>query len=150
MKIIIAILISLITSTAFAQQMMITESVGNIAVKKDSRLDVLAAKQAEINKKAVFLNTTHANGFRIQVINSSNRDEANTVKAEMLRRFPEQKTYLLYKAPNFKVRVGNFLSQREAEPIRKMIAALYPTRSIYLIAERVEFRPIDEESFDIE
>ena len=150
MKIIIAILISLITTTAFAQQMMITESVGNIAVKKDSRLDVLAAKQAEINKKAVFLNTTHANGFRIQVINSSNRDEANTVKAEMLRRFPEQKTYLLYKAPNFKVRVGNFLSQREAEPIRKMIAALYPTRSIYLIAERVEFRPIDEESFDIE
>ena len=150
MKIIIAILISLITSTAFAQQMMITETVGNIAVKKDSRLDVLAAKQAEINKKAVFLNTTHANGFRIQVINSSNRDEANTIKAEMLRRFPEQKTYLLYKAPNFKVRVGNFLSQREAEPIRKMIAALYPTRSIYLIAERVEFRPIDEESFDIE
>ena len=75
MKIIIAILISLITSTAFAQQMMITESVGNIAVKKDSRLDVLAAKQAEINKKAVFLNITHANGFRIQVINSSNRDE---------------------------------------------------------------------------
>lgn len=150
MKIIIAILISLITSTAFAQQMMITESVGNIAVKKDSRLDVLAAKQAEINKKAVFLNITHANGFRIQVINSSNRDEANTVKAEMLRRFPEQKTYLLYKAPNFKVRVGNFLTQREAEPIRKMIAALYPTRSIYLIAERVEFRPIDEESFDIE
>ena len=96
MKIIIAILISLITSTAFAQQMMITESVGNIAVKKDSRLDVLSAKQAEINKKAVFLNTTHANGFRILVINSSNRDEANTIKDEMLRRFPEQKTYLLY------------------------------------------------------
>lgn len=150
MKIIIVILISLITSTAFTQQMMITDSVGNIAVRKDIRLDVLAAKQAEINKKAVFLNTTHANGYRIQVINSSNRDEANTVKAEMLRRFPEQKTYLLYKAPNFKVRVGNFLTQREAEPIRKMIAALYPGRSIYLIAERVEFRPIDEESFDIE
>lgn len=150
MKIIIVILISLITSTAFTQQMMITDSVGNIAVRKDIRLDVLAAKQAEINKKAVFLNITHANGYRIQVINSSNRDEANSIKAEMLRRFPEQKTYLLYKAPNFKVRVGNFLTQREAEPIRKMIAALYPGRSIYLIAERVEFRPIDEESFDIE
>jgi hypothetical protein len=150
MKIIIAILISLITSTAFTQQMMITDSVGNIAIRKDIRLDVLAAKQAEINKKAVFLNITHANGFRIQVINSSNRDEANTIKAEMLRRFPEQKTYLLYKAPNFKVRVGNFLTQREAESTRKMIAALYPNRSIYLIADRVEFRPIDEESFDIE
>lgn len=150
MKIIITILISVITTTAFAQQMMISESVGNISIKKDIRLDVLAAKQAEINKKAAFMNITHANGFRIQVINSSNRDEANAIKAEMLRRFPEQKTYLLYKSPNFKVRVGNFLTQREAEPIRKMIAALYPGRSIYLIAERVEFRPTDEDSFDIE
>lgn len=150
MKITIAILISLTTTTAFTQQMMATDSVGSISVRKDIRLDVLAAKQAEINKKAVLMNITHANGYRIQVINSSNRDEANAIKAEMLRRFPEQKTYLLYKAPNFKVRVGNFLTQREAEPTRKMIAALYPNRSIYLIADRVEFRPIDEESFDIE
>lgn len=150
MKIILAILVYLSATSAFAQQMMITDSVGSITVRKDIRLDVLASKQSEINKKAVLMNITHASGYRIQVINSPNRDEANTVKAEMLRRFPEQKTYLLYKSPNFKVRVGNFLTQREAEPIRKMIAALYPNRSIYLIADRVEFRPIDEESFDIE
>ena len=150
MKIIIALLFSLTTLAAASQQMMITDSIGSIAVRKDIRLDVLAAKQAEINKKAVLMNITHASGYRIQIINTQSRDEANTIKAEMLRRFPEQKTYLLYKSPNFKVRVGNFLTQREAEPIRKMIAALYPNRSIYLIADRVEFRPIDEESFDIE
>ena len=150
MKIVIAILISVITTNAFTQQMMITDSIGSIAVRKDIRLDVLAAKQAEINKKAVMMNTTHASGYRIQVINTQSRDEANAIKADMLRRFPEQKTYLLYKSPNFRVRVGNFLTQREAEPIRKMVAALYPNRSIYLISDRVEFRPIDEESFDIE
>ncbi len=150
MKIIIALLFSVTTLAAASQQMMITDSIGSIAVRKDIRLDVLAAKQAEINKKAVLMNITHASGYRIQIINTQSRDEANTIKAEMLRRFPEQKTYLLYKSPNFKVRVGNFLTQREAEPIRKMIAALYPNRSIYLIADRVEFRPIDEESFDIE
>lgn len=150
MKIIIALLFSVTTLAAASQQMMITDSIGSIAVRKDIRLDVLAAKQAEINKKAVLMNITHASGYRIQIINTQSRDEANTIKAEMLRRFPEQKTYLLYKSPNFKVRVGNFLTQREAEPFRKMIAALYPNRSIYLIADRVEFRPIDEESFDIE
>ncbi len=150
MKIIIALLFSVTTLAAASQQMMITDSIGSIAVRKDIRLDVLAAKQAEINKKAVLMNITHASGYRIQIINTQSRDEANTIKAEMLRRFPEQKTYLLYKSPNFKVRVGNFLTQREAEPIRKMVAALYPNRSIYLIADRVEFRPIDEESFDIE
>lgn len=150
MKIIIVFMFSLTTQVVFSQQMMITDSIGSIAVKKDIRLDVLSAKQAEINRKAALMNITHASGYRIQVINTQSRDEANTVKAEMLRRFPEQKTYLLYKAPNFKVRLGNFLTQREAEPIRKMVAALYNNRSIYLIADRVEFRPIDEESFDIE
>ena len=150
MKIVIALLLSIVSVAGFSQQMMVTDSIGSVTVRKDIRLDILAEKQAEINRKAVMMNVTHASGYRIQVINTSSRDDANAVKAEMLRRFPEQKTYLLYKAPNFKVRVGNFLTQREAEPTRKMIAALYPNRSIYLIAERVEFRPIDEESFDIE
>ena len=150
MKIVIALLLSIVSVAGFSQQMMVTDSIGSVTVRKDIRLDILAEKQAEINRKAVMMNVTHASGYRIQVINTSSRDDANAVKAEMLRRFPEQKTYLLYKAPNFKVRVGNFLTQREAEPTRKMIAALYPNRSIYLIADRVEFRPIDEESFDIE
>ncbi|MCY7420855.1 MAG: SPOR domain-containing protein [Chitinophagaceae bacterium] len=150
MKIIIALLFAMISFTGFSQQMMITDSIGSVTVRKDIRLDILAAKQAEINHKAVMMNITHASGYRIQVINTQSRDDANNVKTEMLRRFPEQKTYLLYKAPNFKVRVGNFLTQREAEPVRKMIAALYPARSIFLVSDRVEYRPIDEESYDIE
>ena len=94
---------------------------------------------------SLMMNITHASGYRIQVINTQNRDEANNVKAEMLRRFPEQKAYLLYKAPNFKVRVGNFLTRKDAEPTRKMIADLYPSRGIYLIADRVEYKPKEDE-----
>jgi hypothetical protein len=64
----------------------------------------------------------------------------------MLKRFPDQKAYLQYQAPNFRVRVGNFLTQRDANTLRKMISLLYPNRGIYVIPDMIEYRPpIDEE-----
>jgi hypothetical protein len=124
-------------------------SIGNIIVHKDPRFDILSEKQAEINQRArKYQGSGIRSGFRIQVINTQKRDEANAVRAEMLRRFPDQKAHLQYRAPNFRVRVGNFLSQKEARTIRDMIAALYPERGIYVVPDRIEYRPqIDEEDF---
>lgn len=125
----------------------VKEAHGSIVVTKDPRIDVLSAKQTEINKKAYLLErSSNYPGYRIQVINTNKRDEANAVKAEMLRRFPDQKVYLLYQAPFFRVRIGNFTSQKEGATLRKMIASLYPQRGIYFVADRVEIPiPEDEE-----
>jgi len=117
------------------------DSVSTVIVHKDSRFDTLAAMQAEINKKA-YLSTSHyVRGFRIQAANTQNRDEANAIKAELLRRFPDQKSYLLYQSPNFRVRIGNFLTQKDANPLRKMISALYPGKGIYIVPDIVEHTP---------
>ena len=133
----------------FAQSTMVKEQHGSVVVNKDPRLDVLSAKQAEINKKAVLIaRSSNYPGYRIQVINTNNRDEANTVKAEMLRRFPDQKVYLLYQAPNFRVRIGNFISQKEGATLQKMIAKLYPQRGIYFVSDRIEI-PLPEEGEEV-
>lgn len=147
MRFILFLLIVFISFNSGAQQQVYSDSIGSVVVRKDPRLDILSDKQSEINRRAMMRNITHARGYRIQVINTQNRDEANNVKAEMLRRFPEHKAYLLYKAPNFKVRVGNFLTQKDAESTRKMIAALYPSRGIYLVADMIEYKPKDDEDF---
>src|SRR5438128_807004 len=119
-----------ISTSCFSQTSpMVREVYGSVIVNKEPRLDMLSAKQAEINKKAVRLNSAgYYPGFRIQVANTQNRDEANAVKAEMLRRFPDQKSYLLYQAPYFRVRVGNFFTQKEGAALRKMIMKLYPNK----------------------
>jgi hypothetical protein len=142
------LIISLSISTSCFSQAtgMVREAYGSVIVNKDPRLDLLAAKQAEINKKAAILNRAgHYPGFRIQVANTQNRDEANTIKAEMLRRFPDQKTYLLYQAPYFRVRVGNFLSIKEGASLRKMIMALYPNKGIFFVRDTIEYTPPEEE-----
>lgn len=123
-----------------------TDSTGTVIVKKDMRMDILSAKQGEINKRASKLSSSgHYRGYRIQAYNGQSRDEANAVKAELLRRFPDQKAYLLYQAPNFRVRVGNFLTQREGNDLRKIVASLYPQRGIYIVPDLIEYTPPEDE-----
>src|SRR5215212_7486540 len=116
MRLILSSLTLLTTTFIFGQKQMGSffrdSTIVTVIVNKDPRLDILAAKQGEINKRtARLISNGQVRGYRIQVINTANRDEANQVKAEMLRRFPDEKAYLLYQAPNFRVRVGNFRKQ---------------------------------------
>jgi hypothetical protein len=144
---ILLVIFVLCSCTAIAQSGRLQrEFRGSVIVNKDPRLDVLASKQAEINRKAEKRSRSgYYPGFRIQVVNTQNRDEANIVKTEMLRRFPDQKVYFLYQAPNFKVRIGNFFTQKEGSALRKMIAALYPDRGIFFVADRIEYIEPEEE-----
>ncbi len=147
MKLLYLLVSVLICSAASAQEIGY-DTTETVIVHKDPRFDELAAKQAEINKRAFQSGPRRARGFRIQAINTQNRDEANAVKADLLRRFPDEKSYLLYQAPNFRVRIGNFLTQRDASQLRKMISALYPDRGIYVVPDVIEYTPPNSENDD--
>jgi hypothetical protein len=137
--IILLISISIICPFLAKSQGLVKDSFSSVIVNKDPRFDEMAAKQAEINKKSVQTGPRRAQGFRVQAANTQNRDEANAVKAELLSRFPNEKSYLLYQAPNFRVRIGNFLTQKEAFQLRKMISALYPKKGIYIVPDIIEY-----------
>lgn len=142
MKIILVIITVFILQKAYAQSPAFNkDTFSNVTVHKDSRFDEMAAKQAEINRRSLISGPHRANGFRIQAANTQNRDEANAVKAELLRRFPDEKCYLLYQAPNFRVRIGNFLTQKDAFQLRKMISALYPQKGIYIVPDIIDYTP---------
>lgn len=118
-----------------------TFSQDTIVVRKDSRLDVLNAKQAAINKISAKMTSNGLfRGFRLQVINTRSREQAFQVKTELLQRFPEEKTYLLYQSPYFKVRIGNFLERPAAEEFKKMVAKQYP-QGVFVIEDAIEYKP---------
>ena len=153
MRLLLCVSVLLLVSTSFGQKQqpsIFPDSVTNsVIVNKDPRLEILAAKQAEVNKRASHLTSNgRVRGYRIQVINTPNRDVANQVKAEMLRRFPEEQAYLLYQSPNFRVRVGNFLKQNDATALKKLISNLYPDRFIYVVQDVIDYTFKDEEGLD--
>ncbi|MCX6335871.1 MAG: SPOR domain-containing protein [Bacteroidetes bacterium] len=115
-----------------------------IIVYKDARLDVLTAKQTQINSRAAQLTSTGLyKGFRIQVLSTNSRDLAFKTKADLLARFPDQKTVTLFQSPNFKVRMGNFITKAEAEKFRLSINKLFPD-GVFVVEDTIDYTPSNE------
>ncbi|MBL0883387.1 MAG: SPOR domain-containing protein [Chitinophagaceae bacterium] len=117
----------------------------SIIVRKDPRLDLLTAKQAQINKRSAMMTSSgQYKGYRIQVISTTNREQAFAIKTELLSRFPDQKSYTSYQSPLFKVRIGNFLKKEDAEQFRKTLNRFYP-KGVYVVEDVIEYTLTEEE-----
>lgn len=123
------------SATAFAQ----ADSTSSIVIHKDPRVDLLVKKQTEINEETTRNARRNVAGFRIQVINTSDRNAAIAAKTKIYQLFPELKAYLLYQAPYFRLRVGNFKDQDEAEDYRKALSKEFPN-NVFLVRDIVEVK----------
>jgi SPOR domain len=119
----------------------------NVVILKDPRIDQLVRKQIEINESTTRDSRRFVPGFRIQVINSPDRGKVFAAKAKVLEEFPDWKPYLLYQSPNYKLRVGNFKTQEEAEDAVKQLSRLFPS-GIYVIPETIELKLSDLPKMD--
>lgn len=128
------ITISFFTLQSFAQD------TGSVVVHKDPRLDMLVNKQIEINEITTRQSRRSAPGFRILVISSNNRNTVIDAKTKIYRQFPELKAYMMYQAPFFRLKVGNFRDREEAETYAGDIQPLFDGK-VYVVPDTVEIRP---------
>lgn len=126
---------------------MVTDSVNtHVVVVKDHRVDILVKKKAEINKKVV-VTKTPSRGYRIHVLNTSDRNQALSAKSRLLSNYPEHKVYLMYQAPYFKLRIGNFVDKRSADALRKELSRMFPA-GVFVIPSEIEVRHHDNDKED--
>jgi hypothetical protein len=160
--------------TALAQDQADSNAQTNVVVKKDWRLDALVRKQVEAGNKRQILKTkltkeketaketakekdpslkvisktrVSMQGYRIQVINTIDRNAAIAAKSKMMQMFPQHKVYMPYRPPYFLVRLGNFKSKAEAEPVKKQISKVIAS-TIYIIPDVIELRVERTEEVD--
>ena len=113
---------------------------GNLTIVMDSRLELLAKKEAEINE-AIANGPKFAKGYRLMVLNTTNRTEAMSIRAKLLQLFPEQKIYMTFQPPHIKVKLGNFLEKNEAEEyIKEVNQNKLVTTEVYLLSEMIEIK----------
>ena len=75
-------------------------------------------------------------GFRVQVLATSTRGNADRLRDELTNEYGED-IYIVFEAPNYKVRIGNFIDRRQAEKLRiELINKGYP--SSWIIRTRIE------------
>ena len=133
---------------AVANAQMVVDTVSNtVFVMKDSRFDLLTKKKAEINKKAADARRP-TKGYRIQVLNTTDRTQALAAKSKLLSQYPDHKTYLMYTAPYFKIRFGNFVERSEADELKKELAKIFPA-GVFIIPSDIEYKAPPEKEEDI-
>ena len=122
-----------------------THASDTVIVKKDPRFDILSTKQMQANQRsAMMLSNGLYKGFRIQVISTNKRDDAFKVRSELMTKFPDEKTYISFQSPSFKVRIGNFLKKEDAEKFKAELNKLYPN-GVYIVEDGIEYTPKEGE-----
>ena len=69
-------------------------------------------------------------GYRIQIMNSSNREDAYEKKAKVYRHFSKFKGYIVYDQPYYKLRIGDFETKLEARKFLKEVIQTFSTAFI--------------------
>lgn len=100
---------------------------------------------AIVNEKEEALAYIQINGFRVQLLLSKSVESATVLKEEAGQIFAadDHKVYLIFDAPNYKVRVGDARTRDEAESIREL-ARSHGFRDAFIVKSKVNV-PRNEE-----
>lgn len=82
-------------------------------------------------------------GYRIQLFNGQDREQANKIRQQFVSRFPDVPRYLMFVEPTFRVRVGDFFSRNEAESFLREIQEIASFGDAIIIRDVIEYKPVD-------
>jgi hypothetical protein len=133
MKTIILLVAIICCTSVFAPAQSLNPAKGKVEVIQDPKLN-----QVSSNYKKLNLQNAPIDGFRVQIFFESGPNSKSTATAKMnsfQTLYPEVKTYLSYKEPYYRVRVGNFRTLIEAVGFQKQISDEYP--NAYTVKDKI-------------
>ncbi len=118
-----------------------TTTYGNVTLIRDSRINELAKVEAGFNASMVKAPRS-AKGFRLQLLNTTDREAAMRLRSQLLQLYPDQKVYMSFQPPYIKLKFGNFVDKDEANQFKKdILGSKLVSGNIYLLPEIVELKP---------
>ena len=129
----------MLTMILCAGKLFAQSDTSSIVIHKDPRVDLLIKKQIQINEETTREARSHVPGFRIQVFNSPDRNKVFAAKTKVNQDYPELKSYLVYQAPNYKLKLGNFKTEEEADPYIKKLSKQFPS-GVYLTHDIIDIK----------
>ena len=95
---------------------------GHLNVQKDKRIDELI--EGYRGQKKIY-------GYKVQVYSGRSRNEAIKEKSSFHSKYGDSEmTYLVYQAPNFKIRIGNFRDRLKATKALELYKIDFPSAFI--------------------
>jgi len=113
---------------------------GHVEIYKYQRIDGLIKKQGMAVPPAT---SPQIAGYRVQLIFDSDRKLIDEARTRFISSFPKVDTYVIFNAPNYVLKVGDFRSQLEAEKIKNSFVSDFPT--CFIIKEMINLPRIDQD-----
>lgn len=111
---------------------------GDVNITKDDRIDLLIKQRSQIIPPATSPQIT---GYRIQLIFDSNKKLIDDSRAKIVSSYPKLDTYIVYNAPHFVLKLGDFRTKQDAERVRDGLLRDFPTS--FVIKETINLPRID-------
>lgn len=119
-------------SLAFGQK-------GNVEIVKDPRIDALIKQEGAILPPAT---SPQINGYRIQLFFDTQKSAVDEARSKFINLFPKVDTYVIFTAPNYFLKVGDFRTQLDAEKVKAVIENQFPTS--FIVKEKINLPRIDQ------
>lgn len=113
---------------------------GNIEIIKDPRIDGLIRKQGMVIPPAT---SPQLPGYRVQLFFDSDRKLVDEARSKFISSFPKVDTYVIYNAPNYVLKVGDFRTLLEAERVKSTLIKDFPTS--FIVKEMINLPRIDQD-----
>lgn len=113
---------------------------GNVEIIKDSRIDALVKKQGIVIPPATSPQIT---GYRVQLFFDSDRKLVDEARSKFIAAYPKVDSYIVFTAPNYVLKVGDFRTELEAERIKDNLFVNFPTS--FIVKELINLPRIDQD-----
>lgn len=123
-----------------------------VTIEKDSRIDEMMDKKIAIHKpnnlarlaadkdvKVDKYGRVNIWGYRLQLMNSTDRALVYATKGKLYQMYPTQRQYVVAQAPFFKLRFGNFATEAEAKKFKTSLSSMFPN-GITIVKDIIESR----------
>ena len=113
---------------------------GTIKIIQDEKVELLVSKHIQVN-----INSNGIEGFRIQIFfdsGNNSKTHAQGMYDGFVSKYPGIRAYLTFKAPNYKVRVGDFRTRLDALRFLNEIIIDYP--NAWIIEDKINLPSIEQ------
>lgn len=118
------VFVCLVFSNYRVKAQELAPAAGHVEIIQDEKITQLSKQYLKMSQ-----NNPDIEGYRVQIFfdsGSNSKNKASNLKGEFDLAYPGIKSYLSYKEPYYRVRVGDFRTLVEAVGFQKKIADTYP------------------------
>lgn len=108
--------------------LMLLLLAANYAAEAQVTVEIDERIEEQLRMKNAQIDTNKISGYRIQIAFSSNMNSAKNRKEKFIAKYPDisNRAYMLYQQPYWKVRVGDFKREIDAQQLLSEIREYFP------------------------